>query len=142
MGFFGAEIGLDMNQTDEFISHNRSYNMKAGRITENLTALRHEMVKEMISSDQDSARLESILEEFGGYHILLKRSTIEYYNNLYSICDSRQQERLQYLFNDMLDPDGMIYGRGRGGAGRGREVGPRDGRRTGGGRGYGRFNQQ
>ena len=66
----------------------------------------------------------------------------EYYNNLYSICDSHQQERLQYLFNDMLDPDGVIYGRGRGGSGRGREVGPRDGRRTGGGRGYGRFNQQ
>lgn len=138
MGFFGTEIGLDENQTEEFIGHNRSYNTKAGNITDDLTALRHRMIEEMVSSDQDSVRLERILEEFGDYHVQLKRATIEYYNNLNSICDARQQARLQFLFNDMLDPDGMIYGRGRGGQGRGRALGPRDGRRRGGGRGYGR----
>lgn len=138
MGFFGAEIGLDESQTNEFIRHNRSYNMKAGSITDDLTVLRHQMIEEMISADRDSARLNRILEEFGDYHVQLKKATIEYYNNMNSICDARQQLRLQFLFNDMLDPDGMIYGIGRGGQGRGRAIGPRDGRRRGGGRGYGR----
>ncbi len=142
MGFFGAEIGLDENQTKEFVRHNGSYNMKAGNITDDLTVLRYRMIEEMISADQDSARLDSILEEFGDYHVQLKKATIEYYNNLNSICDARQKVRLQFLFNDMLDPDGMIYGIGRGGQGRGRATGPRDGRRTGGGRGYGRQQQQ
>ncbi len=138
MSFFWAELGLDEQQKSDALKYNSNYNARAGKITNDLTDLRHRIVEEMSAANPDKEKLDSIIDEFGDRHSQLKRETVDFYYQLYSVCDSDQRTRLEFMFRDMLDPEGVIYGRGRGrgGQGRGRqylENGP--GRGMGRGRG-------
>lgn len=131
MNFLWNELGLDENQIQLAIDSNSDYQKIARAITNDLTDLRHKIVEEMSAPVPDKDRLDDVINEFGRRHSELKRATVDYYYELYSVCDSQQRERLEYLFRDMLDPDGMIYGRGRGGQGRGKQFesrGPQRGR--------------
>lgn len=144
MSFFWDELGLNEEQEEDAVKYNADYNVRAGSITKDLTDLRHQIVEEMASEEPDKLELNRIIDEFGKRHSELKRETVDFYYQLYSICDSNQRERLEFMFRDMLDPDGVIYGRGRGGHGRGRqflEEGPGTGwgRNRGYGRGRGRY---
>jgi hypothetical protein len=134
MSFFWGELGLDEEQKTEAIKYNSDYNIRAGRITGELSDLRHGIVEEMSAPRPDKEKLDSIIEEFGDRHSELKRETVNFYYQLYSVCDSNQRSRLEFMFRDMLDPEGVIYGRGRGGHGRGRQYldrGPGRGRGRG-----------
>lgn len=131
MSFFWGELGLNEEQQADAMKYNSDYNDKASSITTDLTSLRHQIVEEMSYENPDKEKLNSIIEDFGDRHSELKRETVDFYYQLYSVCDSDQRSRLEFMFRDMLDPDGVIYGRGRGGQGRGRqfvERGPGRGR--------------
>ncbi len=93
--------------------------MQAGQLSGKMHQLRRLMVDEMASENPDTTLLNNIASEFGSLHKEMKKLTMEYYFNLKSVSDEAQKERLHYMFRDMLDPEGDIYGRGRGGAGRG-----------------------
>ena len=134
MSFFWSELGLNEEQKSEAVKFNSEYNARAGKITTDLSNLRHMIVEEMSAPGPDKEELDSIIEEFGDRHSELKRETVNFYYQLYSVCDSNQRSRLEFMFRDMLDPEGVIYGRGRGGQGRGRqylEKGPGRGRGRG-----------
>lgn len=132
MGYFHNQIGLRDEQRPLFNEYNREFNMKAGELSEKMRQLRHRMVDEIALEDPDTALLNDIASQFGDLHEEMKKLTMDYYFNLKSVSDTMQKERLHFMFRDMLDPEGRIYGRGRGGVGR------RTGR--GGGRIQGDFN--
>lgn len=141
MGFFFGELGFNDRQLNQVEKYNREYKNAAGKIASELTDLRHEIVEEVSSGDRNDEYLNSIISEFGQKHAQLKRETVIFYNQLESVCDSSQKEKLEFMFRDMLDPEGMIYGRGRGrgmGQGLGRGMG-RGRSEPGRGRGRGRF---
>ena len=138
MGFLRDELGLDAEQQTSFTRITSEYNEAAAAIAVNLAGLRSDMLEEMTSSRFSSKAMDDLLYEFGQDHIELKRLTMNYYNNLSSICDSMQLERLNFMFRDMLDPNGIMYGRGRGGQGRGMGIRRGRGQGRGPGRGYGR----
>ena len=119
VGYFHMQLGINDEQFPAFRDYNRHYNMEAGALTAKMRELRHQMVDEMASEDPDTMKLNEIAAEFGSLHKEMKKLTMEYYFNLKSSSDEGQKERLHMMFRDMLDPDGTIYGRGRGGAGRG-----------------------
>lgn len=119
IGFFYSQIGIRSDQIPVFNNYNRQYNLKAGQLSAKMRELRHQMVDEMASENPDTVLLYNIASEFGRLHKEMKQLTMEYYFNLKSISDQGQRERLHFMFRDMLDPEGEIYGRGRGGAGRG-----------------------
>ncbi|MEA1887620.1 MAG: hypothetical protein U9N72_10480 [Bacteroidota bacterium] len=119
IGFFHNQIGLREEQRTAFNNYNRQYNMKAGQLLGEMNQLRRQMVDEMASENPDTSLLNNIASEFGSLHKEMKKLTMEYYFNLKSISNEDQKERLHFMFRDMLDPEGDIYGRGRGGAGRG-----------------------
>ena len=81
--------------------------------------LRLKMVEELALEEPDTTLLNEIASEFGQLHKEMKKLTIDYYFNLKSVSDEEQRERLHFMFRDMLNPEGVIYGRGRGGVGRG-----------------------
>jgi len=98
------------------------------------------MISEISGENPDREVLDSVLNEFGARHIRMKRATIDYYENLKSICNEEQQENLGIFFRNMLDPQGPIYTRGymRGRRGEGMGMGRGRLRDEGrGGRGYG-----
>ncbi len=119
VGFFHNHIGLREEQRQAFDNYNRQYYMQAGQLSGKMHQLRRLMVDEMASENPDTTLLNNIASEFGSLHKEMKKLTMEYYFNLKSVSDEAQKERLHYMFRDMLDPEGDIYGRGRGGAGRG-----------------------
>jgi len=127
VGYFHNQLGINDEQFPAFRDYNKHFNTEAGMLTEKMRELRKQMVDEMASENPDTARLNEIASEFGNLHKEMKKVTMEYYFNLKSISDDSQKERLHFMFRDMLDPEGSIYGRGRGGAGRGmrRPQGPR-----------------
>ncbi len=134
MSFFWDELALDEEQKSEAVKYNSDYNLRAGNITSELSDLRHGIVEEMSAPSPDKEKLDKIIAKFGDRHSELKRETVNFYYQLYTVCDSNQRSRLEFMFRDMLDPEGVIYGRGRGGQGRGRiyqENGPGRGRGRG-----------
>ncbi|HDZ40673.1 MAG TPA: hypothetical protein ENH59_03200 [Bacteroidetes bacterium] len=119
VGYFHNQLGIGDEQLPAFRDYNRQFNMEAGELTVKMRELRHQMVDEMASEKPDTALLNEIASEFGRLHEEMKKLTMQYYFNLKSISDDQQKERLHFMFRDMLDPAGSIYGRGRGGEGRG-----------------------
>jgi len=119
VGFFHNQMGIREDQYPAFDNYNMQYNIEASQISQKMRTLRNQMVEEMASENPDTSVLENIAADFGNLHKEMKILTMEYYFNLKSVSDDMQKERLYLLFKDMLDPDGIIYGRGRGGAGRG-----------------------
>ncbi len=119
VGYFHNQLGISDEQFPAYRDYNRHFNTYAGELTVKMRELRHQMVDEMASENPDTIKLNNIAAEFGRLHEEMKKLTMEYYFNLKSISDEQQKERLYFIFRDMLNPEGTIYGRGRGGAGRG-----------------------
>ncbi len=129
--FFHNELGLTPEQKSSFLEFNREYNQDARVITNKMNLLRHRMIKEMATDKPDKQKLEVICSDIGILHSQLKMVTVDYYLKMKDVCDGSQQALLSDLFERMLDPDGNIYGRGRGGPGKGRvfnQSGPGRGR--------------
>jgi uncharacterized membrane protein len=129
--FLQEQLGLSPEQRDYFMEYNREFNQEARVITNEMNDLRFKMIREMAESNPDKPALDEICSDIGTLHSQLKEATVSYYLKMKSICDKQQQEQLNLLFERMLDPDGIIYGRGRGGQGRGRQfnqTGPGQGR--------------
>ena len=124
MGYFNSQVGIRDDQRPLFNDYNRQFNTEAGEISAKMRELRQTMVDEMASENPDTVLLNNIADEFGKLHKEMKILTMEYYFNLKSVSDDYQKERLHMMFRNMLDPEGPIYGRGRGGAGRGMRQGP------------------
>jgi len=119
--FFNNQLGLTLEQNDYFMEFNREFNQEARVLTNKMNSLRYGMLKEMAASNPDELKLDEICIDIGKLHSQLKSATVDYYLKMKSICDTQQQELLNRLFESLLDPDGIIYGRGRGGLGRGRQ---------------------
>ena len=119
IGFFNDQLGIRDEQLPAFNNYNREFNIEAGQLSEKMEELRNQMVEEMASENPDTALLDNIASEFGTLHREMKKLTMDYYFNLKSVSDEEQKERLHLMFRDMLNPEGVIYGRGRGGVGRG-----------------------
>ncbi len=119
IGFFHNQIGIRDEQLQAFNNYNRQFNSEAGLVSERMEELRLKMVEELALEEPDTALLNEIASEFGQLHKEMKELTMDYYFNLKSVSDEEQRERLHFMFRDMLNPEGVIYGRGRGGVGRG-----------------------
>ncbi|MBS0011767.1 MAG: periplasmic heavy metal sensor [Bacteroidales bacterium] len=119
LGYFHMQLGMRDDQRPAFNKYNSQFNMEAGQLSSEMRELRHRMVEEMASENPDTALLNQIAAEFGSLHEKMKKLTMEYYFNLKAVSDEMQRERLHFMFRDMLDPEGSIYGRGRAGEGRG-----------------------
>jgi hypothetical protein len=123
MDYFINNIGFDKEQMDQFYMAHERYSSEAGKINRELLDLRRRMITEV--SGEDSSEMDSVLKAFGDGHIRMKKVTMDYYERLREIADEDQQERLEVVFREMLDPQGPIWSRGprRDGHGRGRGPG-------------------
>jgi len=123
--FFRGELGLTPDQRKSFMNFNRDFNQKARGITEKMNSLRVRMIDQMAAPDPDRVQLDSICIGIGQLHTELKRATVDYYLQMKSVCDNKQQGLLNQLFERMINYDE----RDRMGPGRNRpNRGPRMGR--------------
>ncbi|MEN8116621.1 MAG: periplasmic heavy metal sensor [Bacteroidota bacterium] len=99
--FFREQLNLNQEQLDIFRELNRDYNRAAWQITNDLEALRIEMIKEMGGENPDQKKLDSITKHIGEHHTNLKQLTIGYYMDMKEACDEDQQEKLNEIFISM-----------------------------------------
>jgi Spy/CpxP family protein refolding chaperone len=106
--YFHQQLGLTREQRDHFTELNREFNRDGRLITNRMNSLRLEMVREMAKTDPDRERLDQICDDIGALHTRLKGATVEYYLEMKDVCDSDQQDRLNVLFEIMLDSEGNM----------------------------------
>jgi uncharacterized membrane protein len=104
--FFHQQLGLTPGQRDRFTELNRDFNRDGRLITSRMNSLRHQMISEMAERDPDGKKLDRICEDIGDLHTQLKGATIEYYLEMKDVCDTAQQDRLNRLFEIMLNSGG------------------------------------
>jgi len=100
--FFREELDLQLSQMDVFREVNRNFNHQAQQITRELSALRVEMVVELGAENPDKNKLNSISDEIGKLHAVLKKATIDYYLAMKEECDEEQQKKLNEIFMSVL----------------------------------------
>lgn len=118
--FFREQLNLNQEQTAQFRELNRNYNRTARNITFRLEKLRSEMVEEMGKPEPAKEQLDVITVTIGELHTQLKNVTIDYYLGMKSICDDTQKEKLNEIFQSMLNQNDDVklpnqpgrYGRG------------------------------
>lgn len=106
--FFRDELNLDDTQLDEFREINRTFNRTARGIEMNLSRLREDLIKELGTQNPDSVRLNELAREIGENHRDLKQVTSAFYLNMRKICTPEQQEKLQTIFESMLNKDSQV----------------------------------
>ncbi len=122
--FFRGELGLTPDQRKSFMNFNREFNQKARGITEKMNSLRVRMIEEMAAPDPDRVELDSICVGIGHLHTELKRATVDYYLQMKSVCDNKQQGLLNQLFERMINyGEGDRMGPGRNSPNRGPRMG-------------------
>ncbi len=119
--FFREQLNLTSDQLNVFRDLNRNFNRSAREITDQLEALRIEMVNELGKPEPSESKLNEITDEIGKLHAQLKKITISYYIDMKAECNSEQKEKLNEIFKAILgqNEDVKLPGR-QGGYGWGR----------------------
>ena len=98
--------------------------MKARSIIVGLAEKRKLMLSEMSAKNSDTVKLNALSDSIGILHAQLKRITYSYYLDIKSICDEKQQQKLELLFQEMFVSDTPLGFPGKGGMnGNGRQAG-------------------
>lgn len=116
--FFRDELNLNEDQIDQFREINRAFNHSARIIETNLSQLRQELIQELGSQQSDTTKLNALALQVGEDHRKLKLVTIDFYRDMKNLCNSDQQEKLNHIFQDMLNSNNQVnlpqQGKGRG----------------------------
>ncbi len=100
--FFREQLNLTQTQMEPFRNLNRDYNWKARQITDEMQALRIEMVAKLGEKNSNKTELDAISNKIGELHAELKKETIAYYLEMKELCDEDQQEKLNTIFMSVL----------------------------------------
>jgi Spy/CpxP family protein refolding chaperone len=108
-----TELELNAQQKDMFSSINDVYNGKSKAVLDQLTDKRSEMLAELGEENPDTLILNTIANDIGELHAVLKLLTIENFLELKKICTPDQQQQLSKMYNDMLECEGHFKGYGK-----------------------------
>lgn len=100
--FFRDQLGLTAEQVNPFRELNRDYNRSSNFVARELESLRIEMVSELGKDNPDENHLRRISADIGKKHEELKNITIDYYQNMSSLCTPEQRTKLNALFLSVL----------------------------------------
>jgi Spy/CpxP family protein refolding chaperone len=120
--FFQEELNLTSEQQEKFREFRRKYNRSANKVMHEMSDIRNEMAQNLKPINPNRDKLERLAEDLGQKHKTLKGLTFDYYQDLQSILDKEQQEKMSLIFQSMLTSEGdaKTPGQGRQGGGQGR----------------------
>ncbi len=101
--FFREQLDLDPRQVIIFRELNREFNRTAWNIQHQLSSLRIQLVNELGDEQPDKEKLNSIAAKIGELHKQLKNETIDYYMAMKEACSKEQKEKLNDIFNAILE---------------------------------------
>ncbi len=108
--YFRDRLQLDADQMNEFRIINNTFRNKARAINSSLHNCRQEMMNEMQKSNADTFRLNALSDSIGQLHKSLKIDTYKYYLNIKKICDQKQADELNSMFEEFFIGRGIHHG--------------------------------
>lgn len=112
--FMGRELGLSPEQTTQFRNLRREFFNNTEKYRRKLGSINQEMLNEMSAENPDRKKLNTLVEEAGKYHQLIKHETVEHFMDLREVCTPEQQQKLSYIYQGMLNPEKYFQPRHRG----------------------------
>jgi Spy/CpxP family protein refolding chaperone len=97
------ELQLTPEQMSKFREFRKDYYPYVHMIYDSLHLKRHEMLKELAKENPDTVILLSISKDIGIMHADLKMATNNFYLNMKNVCTPEQQEKLNNIFEAMLN---------------------------------------
>ncbi len=108
--YFRDRLQLDKDQMNEFRSINDNFRTKARTINLNLQHCRQEMMNEMQNDNVDTSKLNALSDSIGQLHKSLKIDTYKYYIAIKKICNQKQSNELNSMFDEFFIGNGMHHG--------------------------------
>jgi len=106
--YMADQLGLDAEQQKEFRTASWDYGRQARAISQKMSQLRDQLLEEMVKIQPDTTTLDSLSEQIGINHTLLKKLTVDHYLRLKSLCTDEQKKGLHEMFRKILNPDGDV----------------------------------
>ncbi len=125
--YLSKKLGLTREQHNLFREMSWKYGRQARAISWEMSRLREDLLEEMDSETPDTPIMNSLSEQIGTKHVILKKLTVDHYLNLKSLCNEDQKRALYEEFRKIISPDGEVMPPGRGrpaGAGPPKNRGP------------------
>jgi Spy/CpxP family protein refolding chaperone len=122
--YFRDELNFNNTQMNRFREFNPAFRIHARSIILDLAEKRKQMLSVMSAKNSDTIKLNALSDSIGILHGQLKKITYSYYLDIKKICDDKQQQKLEQLFNEMFVSDTPLGFPGKGGMnGNGRQAG-------------------
>ena len=111
------ELHLSPEQFQLFREYRHQFMVESREIVSELDYQRQLMLDKLAEQEPDTSELNRIAANIGNLHKQLKEETIRNFLDLKSICTPEQQDKLDRLFQNMMDMEGPF----RRGSGQGRK---------------------
>ena len=123
--YFRDALQLNEEQVIQFRQYRQSYHRMANRVLSEMQNIRGRMLKKLESVEPVNEELQSLSDDLGNKHKVLKELTFEYYYNLQGVLDPEQQKVMVDIFQAMLTYEGYAEtpGPNQGGVRRGGQQG-------------------
>ena len=112
--FFRNEIGFDDDQIEKFRKANQKFNPIASDLVIKIDSLKKELFAELNKTQADTVKLNTLSDEIGENHSLLKKNTNQYYLQIKLIATPDQYEKIKTAFLPLFKDENKTM-RGKGG---------------------------
>ena len=103
--FLIQELNLTPDQANKFDKLRIDFAETRKDIKSNMNKQRELILEELTKSNPDTAYLQNLAAQYGEFHAKLKLATIKHLLAFKKICTPEQEQKLYFMFNDMLSKD-------------------------------------
>lgn len=98
-------LNLSEGQSEHFRAAHQDFRINGRQFAIQLAQLRDEMIREMMTDQPDTVKLNQLAEEIGWAHRDLKITTYHYFLKLKNACTPDQALKLERLFRDVMQTE-------------------------------------
>jgi len=101
--FIERELDLSKDQIRKFEESRERHKIQSKALNDVIFVKKEKLIYELFISEADSVEIKKISEEIGIMQTELEMQNNSHILELKSICNPEQQEKLKFLFNEMLE---------------------------------------
>lgn len=101
-----SELGMSDEQFERYQELSKQHRAEAGRITDEMHALKRQMFNELFEPEPDTLEVERIIRVLADREAMLERVTFAHLKDLKDLCGEGQREKLQRLLDEFFRATG------------------------------------
>jgi hypothetical protein len=101
--FIERELDLSKDQVIKFEQSRKRHKIQSKALHDAIFFKKEKLINELFTPDVDSTEIKKLSEEIGMIQIEFEMQNNLHILELRSICNTEQQKKLKFLFNEMLE---------------------------------------